>query len=345
MRRCFLIVTVILLSLALASTAAAAKSVRSLKVAPARVLSETSQCPSPPFAPDSPWNSPLSREAPLDPFSAAMVSGLVRQVSERGVGFNTTTWSVPLYTVAAEQPTVRVTLDGPNRYLQQAWQSVPLPAGASPSAGTDGHLVVYQPATDTMWEFWRLHQESDGWHAGYGGRIVDVGSNPGYYVALAGRGGGVVEQSWWGATASGLPLAAGLVTLADIRCGQINHALAVALPAVRKGVIAWPAQRSDGNDPSPSAIPEGARLRLDPRLDLSKLSMPPITRMLAQAAQQYGLIVRDGSGSVSLYGEDPGPYGVNPWPDLLGGLKPWQFMPKFPWSHLQVMKMQLRSYP
>lgn len=269
----------------------------------------------------------------------------MRQVAERGVGFNTTTWSVPVYEVGASQPTVRVTLEGPNQYLQEAWRAVPLPPDARPSAGSDGHLVVYQPSTETMWEFWRLQLGSSGWHAGYGGRIVDVGSSPGYYVSRVGKDGSVVEQSWWGATATGLPLAAGLVTLDDVRCGEIDHALAIALPAIRKGVIAWPAQRGDGSDLDPNAIPEGARLRLDPRLDLSKLSMPPITRMLARAAQHYGLIVRDGSGSVSLYGEDPGPYGTNPWPGLLGGLKPWQFMPKFPWSHLQAMKMQLRSYP
>jgi hypothetical protein len=267
------------------------------------------------------------------------------QQAERAVGFNTTEWSVPIYRVPANQPSVRVTLDGPNRYLQQAWEAVPLPPTARPAPGTDAHLVVWQPSTDTMWEFWRLQLEADGWHADYGGRIVEADKNPGYYLALNDSKGGVVEQSWWGATATGLPLPAGLVTLDDVRCGEIDHALALALPEIRKGVIAWPAERGDGHGLDPASIPEGARLRLDPRLDLSKLSMPPITRMLARAAQRYGLIVRDGGGAVALYGEDPQPYGSNPWPTLLEGLKPWQFMPKFPWSHLQVLKMQLQSYP
>lgn len=339
-------IAVLLLSLSLVGAASsAARGIDTARVAGVRPLPATPACSTVPFAPDSPWNTPLPEGAPLDPASGAMISNLGRQISEHGYGFNTTTWSVPIYTVGAGQPTQRVILDGSNKYLQQAWEAVPLPPGARPSAGTDQHLVVWQPSTDTMWEFWHLQLKSDGWHAGYGGRIVDVSANPGYYLALTGKEGNVEEQSWWGATATGLPLAAGLVTLADVRCGEIDHALAIALPSVRKGVIAWPAERGDGKDPSPTAIPEGARLRLDPRLDLSKLSMPPITRMLAQAAQRYGLIVRDGSGSVSLYGEDPAPYGENPWPGLLGGLKPWQFLPKFPWSRLQVMKMQLRSYP
>jgi hypothetical protein len=305
----------------------------------------SSRCPAKaPFAAGSPWNSPLPETAAVDPSSAALVSRLAQQ-AEHTVGFNTTEWSVPIYRVPAGQPTVRVTLDGPNRYLQQAWAAVPLPPTARPAAGTDAHLVVWQPSTDTMWEFWRMQLEIDGWHAGYGGRIVEAEENPGYYLALDDGKGEVAEQSWWGATATGLPLPAGLVTLDDVRCGEINHALALALPEIRKGVIAWPAERGDGRSLDPDSIPEGARLRLDPRLDLSKLSMPPITRMLAQAAQRYGLIVRDGGGAVALYGEDPKPYGSNPWPTLLEGLKPWQFMPRFPWSHLQVLKMQLQSYP
>ncbi|HXS47680.1 MAG TPA: hypothetical protein VN756_09485 [Solirubrobacterales bacterium] len=297
------------------------------------------------FSPTSPWNTALVASSPLDPSSTAMVAGLVQQVRQYGAGFNTTTWSVPIYTAGVDQATTRVTLDNPNRYLQRAWEAVPVPPAARPAAGTDRHLVVWQPASDTMWEFWHMDIQADGWHAEYGGRIVHASRSPGYYVTARDETGAVVEQSWWGATATGLPLVAGLVTMEEARCGAIDHALALALPNVRQGYIAWPAQRGDGKDPSPTAIPEGARLRLDPRLDLSELDMPPFTRMLARAAQRYGLIVRDGAGSVALYGEDPTPRGSNPWLQLSGNLKPWQFMPSFPWSRLQVLRSDLRAYP
>lgn len=297
------------------------------------------------FSPTSPWNTAVSRSASLEPSSPTMVAGLVQQVHRYGTGFNTASWSVPIYIAAAGQETARVALDNPNRYLQQAWQEVPLPAGAQPAAGSDRQLVVWQPASDTMWEFWHMEMRSDGWHAEYGGRIVDVSENPGYYVTVAGAAGGFAEQSWWGATATGLPLAAGLVTAEEARCGSIDHALALALPSTRQGQIAWPAQRGDGKDPSPTAIPEGARLRLDPSLDLATLEMPPFTRMLARAAQRYGLIVRDGAGSVALYGEAPPANGADPWPQLTGNLKPWQYTPSFPWAHLQVLRSDLRAYP
>jgi hypothetical protein len=297
------------------------------------------------FSPTSPWNTALPASTSLEPSSPAMVASLVQQVRQYGSGFNTTNWSVPIYVAAADQAKVKVTLDGPNRYLQQALEAVPIPPAARPAAGTDAQLVVWQPASDTMWEFWHLGMQADGWHTEYGGRIVHASQNPGYYVTIDDGAGGFAEQSWWGATATGLPLAAGLVTVDEARCGAIEHALALALPQTRQGLIAWPAQRGDGKDPSSTAIPEGARLRLDPQLDLSRLSMPPITRMLARAAQRYGLIVRDGAGSVALYGEDPAPNGTNPWPGLTGNLKPWQFMPSFPWSRLQVLRSDLRAYP
>ena len=37
----------------------------------------------------------------------------------------------------------------------------------------------------------------------------------------------------------------------------------------RAGVFSWPAQRTDGLLDSPDAIPEGARFRLDPNLDIA----------------------------------------------------------------------------
>ena len=51
--------------------------------------------------------------------------------------------------------------------------------------------------------------------------------------------------------------------LDELKAGRIDHALAINLPAPRAGVFAWPAQRTDGTGP-PTALPEGARLRLDP---------------------------------------------------------------------------------
>ena len=56
---------------------------------------------------------------------------------------------------------------------------------------------------------------------------------------------------------------------------------------------AWPAQRSDGTSTGTDCIPEGSRLRIDPNFDLNSIKLPAVTRMIAVAAQKYGMIMMD----------------------------------------------------
>ena len=68
------------------------------------------------------------------------------------------------------QRPVRVQLDtGVSPALQAAFERVPIPATATPAGGSDGTLVVWQPGTDRMWEFWKATRRADGWHAAWGG--------------------------------------------------------------------------------------------------------------------------------------------------------------------------------
>lgn len=295
------------------------------------------------FAPDAVWNTPLPDDAPLDPTSEQLSSALAEQAETIGSMINTVRYSTPVYTAGPRQARVPVQINGPDPALRHAVSAVPLPADARPAAGTDQHLVVWQPSSDTMWEFWRLRREPDGWHAGYGGRLADVQESPGYYRTRRSSNGKIVERSTWGATATGLPLAGGLITVDELRSGKIDHALALAVPHVEAGVVAFPAQRSDGRSSGLGAIPEGARFRLDPDLDLGSLGLPPALRAIAVAAQRYGMIVRDGSSAISLYAEDPTPTGSDPYRALFSGLRPYKFAALFPWDRLQLVEMQLHQ--
>jgi hypothetical protein len=282
------------------------------------------------FAPDSFWNAPLAATAPLDLASPSLVAELRRTVNQdiarrRGPWINTTMYSTPIYRVPAGQATVRVKLDQVNPAMQAAFDAVPIPPGAKPAGGSDSNMVVWQPSTDTMWEFWLLRQKADGWHAMWGGRMTSVSTNPGRY------------DNNWGAPATSLPLIGGTFTIDELRAGRIDHALAMALPEPKRGVFVWPARRSDGISDRPEAIPEGTRFRLDPSLDLDRLPLPRTTRILAKAAQRYGMVVRDKSGNVTLYGEDPTPTGSNPYPALFGGLAPNKILEAFPWDRLVAL--------
>ena len=274
-----------------------------------------------------------------------MVDGLVREVESelaRGYGpwINTEEYSTPIYTVAADQPTVQVTLDRDLPAMQEAIDAVPIPPSAEPAAGTDRHLVVWQPSTDTMWEFWNLDRQPDGWHTGAAGAMRRVSANPGYYTPDAWPG----AEPWWGATATGLPLLGGLITLDELERGRIDHALAMAIPHARAGVWSRPATHGDGDSADPDSLPEGAHLRLDPKLDLDRLDLPPLTAMVAEAAQRYGIVIRDRAGVVALYGEDPTPSGADTWSETYRRQgEPNRLLSRFPWRDLQVLTLDLEG--
>lgn len=87
--------------------------------------------------------------------------------------------------------------------------------------------------------------------------------------------------------------------------------------------------------------PGGAHCRIDPSLDLFKLDMPPMTRAMAEAAQKYGIIATNQTGSgLCFWAEDPSQYGVDYKAATLG-LYPTQYLRSFPWKHLQLLKMHL----
>jgi hypothetical protein len=296
------------------------------------------------FSPSSIWNTSLTNNTPLDLHSTEIVAAFDAEIaqelqSKKGPTINTTAYSVPIYTVPDNQPTVKVKLKAGSAAsaLQSAWNAVPLPPNAHSAAGTDGHLVVWQPSTDRLWEFWRLANGAEGWHASWGGAMDDVSSNSGVYGPKAWPG----ASRWWGASASSLSIVGGLITLEDLERDQINHALTIGIPNVRANIYASPAQRTDGQSSNPLSLPEGAHLRLDPKLNLAALHLPPLTRMIAEAAQRYGMIVRDRSNTITFYGQDPTPTGTHPYAGLgyFEGLN--QSLASFPWQHLQLLQMTL----
>ena len=283
-----------------------------------------------PFSPSGVWNRPLAPDAQLAPNSSDLVQELVRQVGAYGSWMNTTQYSTPVYRVGAKQPTVSLKLDAPtstiNAVLATALRKVPLPTTALPAAGTDGHAVVWQPATDQMWEFWQLRKLSDGWHASWGGKIDN-----------ASQSSGVLPWPY-GATATGLALHGGLVLPSEVQAGNIPHALALSVPEEMASVFVSPANRTDGTVVG-GGIPAGTRFRLPADVDIRSLGLPWTAGVIAQAAQRYGIVVRDRAGAVSFYGEDPKSLGSNPWPSLFEGRYPDQngMFAKFPWDKLQVV--------
>jgi hypothetical protein len=298
------------------------------------------------FAPNSVFNVALASDAAVDPSSPQLVARLVQEAKQEqeahsGPWIETASYSTPVYRVPPRQALVRVKLDNPRpwaRTLRTALRGVPIPPDARPAAGTDAQITIWQPSTDRLWELWKASKGPDGWHALWGGAINRVSKSPGYYTTGSWRG----ARSYWGATATSLPVIGGVMTIAELKRGTIKHALAVDLPATRAGAYAWPAQRTDGEDPSPDSIPEGARLRIDPRVNIAALNLPPVAAQMALAAQRYGMIVRDQTHhAIGFYAEDPTPTGSDPYPMLMQHETPAELLAGFPWKYVEVQRMSL----
>jgi len=284
----------------------------------------------------------LRADTPVAANSTALVAELESQVSHFGTWINTDSYSTPIYTVPASQRRLPVTLDMPSTNpstaeLAAAFRAgVPIPPGARPAPGTDADMVVWQPSTDTMWEMWNTRLVGNTWHARWGGRMDDVSKNPGYFT----------NPPNWGIAATSLALLGGTMRISELRSGHIDHALAISIPEARTDAFAWPAQRTDGKLDSPNAIPEGTRFRINPQVDLNKLKLPPLTLMIAEAAQRYGLFVRDQSGAVCFYGEQVTQSGSSPYTGaggIFSGLSPQQITAAFPWRDLEVVSSPVHS--
>ncbi len=111
----------------------------------------------------------------------------------------------------------------------------------------------------------------------------------------------------------------------------------------RYSIFSYPAQRSDGYNPTrvPGRIPEGTRLRLDAAVNIDALHLHPLATMIARAAQTYGFIVTDKSGAVAVLAESGAPTqartGTDPWTALLDGTPNYLVMSGFPWDKLQAL--------
>jgi hypothetical protein len=266
------------------------------------------------FARGGPWNTRLPAHVPLAADSAAVVHNILldEQNNFGGWAVNTDTYSTPIYRVGPQTPRRRWTfsdcLDMPQLapVIADSLAGVPTPPDMLVSQGTDEAVTIYQPSTDTYWDFWRAERDASGnWSACWGGKITHYSTNPGIFTNPL------------GATATGLPMGAFTIRIDELRRGYIDHAVNLATVRTRSGCTSWPATRNDGNTDGADIACEGQRFRLDPAFDVSTVRSPA-ARTIARAMQDYGLILTDKAGALVTYAEDPRPTmahngGVDPY--------------------------------
>lgn len=295
------------------------------------------------FAADSPWNRPISANPKIDPASPLMISTLASKA--RRLKGDMTQWTIPLFVVDGRY-TPRRTVYGREPFhpsvdpdVNGQVEGLPLPNEIWPDPQSDGHLIVVDLAERRSWEFSRAKQLPDGnWKASRVARWDLDG--PGYVTPFAGK-------RWWmfGALGSGMPLLAGLIRPEEIAHGEIKHALLCATPVNRRALsptmpvaLCSPAARSDGSQNGPQYIPMGARIQLDPALDLDSLGLAPETKVVARAMQVYGLYNGASSEDFKVFFQNLGADGGR-WTEMpdFGDLR------KIPLDRFRVLECQIVS--
>jgi hypothetical protein len=274
-----------------------------------------------PFSDDSIWNTKIPANAALHPNSEQMIEWL-QGLQYKTFGINIHSWSIPVYDAYASTPRVDiyVTADEVSKvdelYGGIYHSNVPFPTGAQPDPMSDHHMIVVDWSTNTEWDYIGLV-----WHQA---ETINGHSFPARWVADACipwelYGNGVMSQpiSTWGARGSSIPNLGGLIRPEEIEAGVIPHALCFGCCYPKHGYKVYPpAATTDGKSTDPNAIPEGARLQLDPTLNLDSLGLSRAGKIIAKCMQEYGIILVDCTDGLPLYAENPLGRASDPWAAL-----------------------------
>jgi len=252
------------------------------------------------YAPSSPFNRPIPANARLDPRSDQLVHGLAEAVRDGRFVIAVGRWTVPAYVAGPRTPRYHVELTASWAPFHEL-ADVPIPAAARPDPAGDGHLAILDRRAGCEYDFWQARKRGRTWSAAWA-NSVRTGRSGIYPRGLSARG-------------SGFALLAGVIRPEELARGRIDHALIFSYPHTSAAGFVAPATESDGTSVRPDAIPEGARLQLDPSFQVR--SLPRYQRIVARALQRYGMYLADTGRNVSLYAVNPQSYAADPYAGLL----------------------------
>lgn len=193
-----------------------------------------------------------------------------------------------------------------DEWAQSEVLRVHVPADAVPAPDGDGHMVVIQPDGSAL-ELYSPIKLGDGTLVSMMYSLTD---------SVNGLGTGAEN----GRRAAMVPSYAGAITEQDVAAGEIDHALALNVPASMLTTgYTGPALAFDSNDGYSGTLPMGSRLAIPAHVDLDALGLQTeLGRMIAEAAQDYGAYVVDrGGGGITVaseYAPDNGALSAYSWP-------------------------------
>ena len=303
------------------------------------------------FSEDSFWNQPIPPDAEIDPRNEEWIKLLEQEPTGENFGISWREWTIPVYEVDKNTPKYEIAYHFLSETEKEVWNTVvererfghgpgfnpvPIPENAMPDAEKDAHLAIVDWERMVAWDMWGLKKLKDGtWE-----------SKTGMFYRLDGDGVfdgfelGYVEDEtvhFHGPSrAAGVPIFAGLIMYDEVMSGRINHKLSCATRYAALQEFVYPASWTDGF--TEDGIPEGAVIRLDPKLDLSQFDLTKEEMVVAIALQEYGMVIVDIAQGQPIYAE--GLWG-HPGKSWEGKLREWEGgVNSIPYKHFQVMKVE-----
>ena len=279
------------------------------------------------YSDNSFWNTPIESSPAIDPNSSGMVQKALVGYRSSAHLSNSDTWGISL---AYASPLSKLYNVGCTRYGCDRAVSARIPRYAAANGGSDGKLTVIEPTTNTEFDAWIAEYNAidDTWRAGSRFSTRSDG-----WGALCGLG-----EHCNGPNAMGTAGMGGVVRPEEIAQGHIDHALAVATPYTRSGYIACPGTHTDGKYSDPDAIPQGARIQMDPSFNVDAMSWPRWKKVVAKALQKYGAYIDDTGGSLSISSESNVNRGYDAW--TFAGVTGSKSLADFPWEKFRVLKLE-----
>lgn len=307
--------------------------------------SDTRPVPTRIFADDSFWYRKLPANTPVASNSKAIMRQVVDTAEKHwgkpgkpSVAINTYEYTPTMYTARSSDPKYTFKFEncqnkpaswGDSGLVAKHLTGINVPADAVASAGSDQEMVIYNEDTDTVTEIWQAKRTRDGgWSACWGGSIRS-----------ASKSNGVFERPF-GVSASGLPLTGGVIRAEELAKGQINHVVGIAMPYAATGTVSAPATRTDGRNPKNlPVLAQGQMIRIPAHVNIDALGLSPTARTIAKAGQEYGFIVWDTAGAVSVRAENQAGLARDPYGRLLKGGHSYLEMANFPIHLFEVLPM------
>ncbi len=295
----------------------------------------------------SPLNNPIPAGTQVDPNSDNYIQKLITGAgSSQSLLIQVGQYSATVFIADESTPRTDVFLP-----CGDAWEigvntleNVPIPDYAEPAYDSDGedepiiegtcaeessqdnHMIIIDPVNGCEYDFWQTRKEDGSWVASWG-NAIELSDDGIYDKGLSTRG-------------SGFAFLGGLIWPDELVNEEITHALVFSYPFTKSGGPVAPATDSDGTSEEANSLPEGARLRLNPDLDLSTLNLTSSEMTIATALQEYGMFLVDNGGDsgIALYAVDPASVAENPYSGILPN-DDYPILENIPLEELQVMQL------